>query len=69
MNKLEPVHTIDSKAKLDNVGITYDAIGNPTNDGTWQYTWQHGRQLAQMSKTGLTVSFEYNEDGLRTKKL
>ena len=26
------------------------AIGNLTNDGTWSYTWQHGRQLAQMSK-------------------
>ena len=58
----------DQLAALDGVGISYDAIGNPTDDGTWTYTWQHGRQLAQMSKTGLTVSFEYNEDGLRTKK-
>ena len=48
--------------------ISYDAVGNPTSDGTWSYTWQHGRQLAQMSRTGETISFEYNEDGLRTKK-
>ena len=58
----------DQLAAYDGVGITYDAIGNPTNDGTCTYQWQHGRQLAQMSKTGETVSFEYNEDGLRTKK-
>ena len=59
---------LDMLAAHDGVGISYDAIGNPTNDGTWTYTWQHGRQLQQMSKTGETVSFEYNEDGLRTKK-
>ena len=52
--------------------IQYDAVGNPTNDGTWTYTWQHGKQLQQMQKTEAsvttTVQFEYNEDGLRTKK-
>ena len=32
------------------------------------YTWQHGKQLAQMQKSTETVTFEYNEDGLRTKK-
>ena len=58
----------DQLTAYDGVTIQYDAIGNPTNDGTWQYTWQHGKQLQQMSKTGMTVSFEYNEDGLRTKK-
>ena len=58
----------DQLTKFDGVTITYDAIGNPTNDGTWQYTWQQGRQLAQMSKTGETVSFLYNADGLRVQK-
>ncbi len=43
-------------------------IGDPTNDDTWQYTWQHGKQLQQMSKPGMTICFEYNEDGLRIKK-
>lgn len=59
---------LDMLAAHDGVGISYDAIGNPTNDGTWTYTWEHGRQLQQMSRTGETVAFEYNEDGLRTKK-
>ncbi len=62
----------DQLAAIDGVGITYDAVGNPTNDGTWTYTWQHGKQLQQMQKTEAgvttTVQFEYNEDGLRTKK-
>ena len=49
--------------------ITYDAIGNPLSDGTWSYTWQHGRQLASMAKSGETVSFVYNEDGLRVQKI
>ena len=48
--------------------ITYDAIGNPTGDGTWTYTWQNGRQLQQMSKTGTTASFVYNAEGLRVRK-
>ena len=32
------------------------------------YVLQHGRQFKQMSKIGEMVTFEYNEDGLRTKK-
>ena len=48
--------------------ITYDTIGNPLNDGTWTYAWTAGRQLAQMSKTGMTVQFQYNHGGLRTRK-
>ena len=48
--------------------ITSDAIGNVLSDGTWTYTWQHGRQLAGMSKTGTTISYAYNADGMRTQK-
>ena len=48
--------------------ITYDAIGNPLNDGTWTYTWAKGRQLQSMHKDDETVSFLYNEDGLRVRK-
>jgi RHS repeat-associated protein len=49
--------------------ITYDAIGNPINDGTWTYTWGAGRQLRQMSKSGMTVQFKYDHNGLRTQKI
>lgn len=49
--------------------ITYDAIGNPLNDGTWSYTWGAGRQLRQMSKAGTAVQFKYDHNGLRTQKI
>ena len=49
--------------------ITYDAIGNPTNDGTWTYEWQAGRQLKRMSTEGKAVSFKYDHNGLRTQKV
>lgn len=54
--------------------ITYDEIGNPTNDGTWNYTWIGGRQMRAMYKGEFgeqgydEITFEYNENGLRTKK-
>ena len=49
--------------------ITYDVIGNPTNDGTWTYTWQAGRQLKQMSAEGTSVSFKYDHNGMRVQKV
>ena len=52
--------------------ITYDQSGNPTrwHDGT-EFTWANGRQLvrAQNTRTGLDVSFTYDENGIRTGKL
>lgn len=54
--------------KDDGQTITHDGIGNPLTDGTWTYTWQHGRQLASMSNGSTTWNFTYNSDGLRTKR-
>ena len=48
--------------------ITSDTIGNMTSDGTWSYSWEHGRELASMSKSGATWSFTYDADGMRTKR-
>lgn len=58
----------DKLTAYNGAAITYDAIGNPLSDGAWTYTWAKGRQLQQMSKSGQTVSFTYNEDGLRVRK-
>ena len=55
----------DKLTAINGAAISYDAIGNPLSDGTWTYTWAKGRQLQSMSKSGETVSFTYNEDGLR----
>ena len=48
--------------------ITYDTIGNPLSDGTWTYTWKHGRQLTSMFDETTTWNFTYNADGLRTQR-
>lgn len=48
--------------------ITYDGIGNPTSYRGWGMNWQGGRQLASMQKDGTTISFSYNDAGLRTEK-
>ena len=60
----------DKLTAYNGAAITYDAIGNPLNDGTWAYTWINGRQLASMSKLdgSLTASFVYNAEGLRVQK-
>ena len=42
--------------------------GNPLSDGTWTYTWEHGRELMRMTGSGKTITFEYNADGLRVSK-
>ena len=58
----------DKLTAVNGSAIRYDAIGNPLNDGTWTYTWQNGRQLQKMQKSGVTAEFVYNADGLRVQK-
>ena len=48
--------------------LTADEIGNLLSDGTWTYTWQHGRQLAGMSKARTDISYGYDSDGKRITK-
>ena len=58
----------DKLTAYNGQAITYDAIGNLLSDGTWTYSWQAGRQLAQMSKSGTTVQCQYDANGLRVGK-
>ncbi len=58
----------DLLTSYDGQTITSDQIGNMLSDGTWNYTWKHGRQLASMSNGTTTWSYTYNADGLRTKR-
>ena len=48
--------------------ISYDGIGNPLSYRGWTMSWQGGRQLSSMTKGSDTLSFAYNESGLRTSK-
>ncbi|TYQ18382.1 UNVERIFIED_CONTAM: LOW QUALITY PROTEIN: RHS repeat-associated protein [Acetivibrio alkalicellulosi] len=48
--------------------ITYDAIGNPLNDGVRTYTWEEGRNLATVTRGTNNLSFKYNDSGIRYEK-
>ena len=48
--------------------ITYDAIGNPLSYRGMTLSWAGGRRLASVSKEGLSASYVYNTDGIRTQK-
>ncbi len=64
----------DKLTAYNGTTITYDAIGNPLDDGTWTYQWEKGRQLKSMTKGSLgyssymKVEFVYNAQGLRIQK-
>ena len=61
----------DLLTAFDGETITYDASGNPLSyyNGTrWNFTWKNGRNLASASSANGSLSFEYDSDGLRTKK-
>ena len=49
--------------------ITYDTIGNPLSYRGMTLTWQNGRQLATLTKSGATSSYSYDINGNRTKKV
>ena len=61
----------DLLTSYNSVSITYDELGNPL---TWfggrnvTMTWENGRRLAQFANATSQYDFEYNADGLRTKK-
>ena len=38
------------------------------SDGTWTYTWEHGRQLKSATNGTTSVSYKYNADGMRISK-
>ncbi len=59
----------DKLTSYNGHAISYDAIGNPLNDGIWAYEWQAGRQLKRMSAEGTAVSFKYDHNGLRVEKV
>ena len=61
----------DLLTAFDGQEIDYDESGNPRSyyNGTrWNFTWENGRNLATASSASGSLSFEYDSDGLRTKK-
>ena len=58
----------DQLTKFNDENITYDKIGNPLTIGTKTLTWINGRQLESIVDGNNTITYEYNKDGIRTKK-
>ena len=58
----------DLLTAYDGNAITHDGIGNPLTDGTWTYTWKHGRELSAMTDGTVIWQYLYNQDGLRTRR-
>ncbi len=48
--------------------ITYDAIGNPLTYDGYTYSWEEGRKLKSITGNGKSLSFKYNDQGIRTEK-
>ncbi len=62
---------LDRLTSYNGTAITYDNIGNPlsyNNGSAYAFTWQNGRELAAVTKGGVTTSYQYGADGLRTQK-
>ncbi len=59
----------DQLTKFNNDTITYDGIGNPLKIGNTTYNWSNGRELQSISNTNLNVSYKYDRNGIRTKKI
>jgi RHS repeat-associated protein len=53
---------------VNGVTVTSDANGNVTAYNGDSYTWDVRGRLAGLSRTGLTASFGYRQDGIRTSK-
>ncbi len=63
----------DQLTSIGSDGLTYDANGNLLSYKTRSYSWQAGRQLAQITDTDedniFTADYTYNESGIRTRKV
>ncbi|MDP3304752.1 MAG: RHS repeat-associated core domain-containing protein [Erysipelotrichaceae bacterium] len=58
----------DQLTRIGNDDLTYDTNGNLLSYKTRSYSWQAGRQLAQITDTNLNALYTYNESGIRTRK-
>jgi RHS repeat-associated protein len=59
----------DQLTSIGGYGLTYDTNGNLLSYKTRSYSWQAGRQLAQITDTNLNALYTYNESGIRTRKV
>ncbi len=60
LSRLSKLTTTRSGANMAVTALTYNSLGGLKTDGTWSYTWEHGRRFAGMSKTGSAISYAFN---------
>ncbi len=51
--------------------LSYDDLGNPLsyyNGSSYDFAWTNGRRLSAATKGSYSLSFEYNDEGIRTSK-
>jgi len=48
--------------------VTFDSQGRLVNDGSWEYSWTHGRQLASITGEFNTWNFTYDANGMRIQR-
>ena len=61
----------DQLTAFNGISFTYDALGNPLqyyNGNSYTFTWQKGRRLSKTVNGGVTTTYSYNSDGIRTGK-
>ena len=61
---------LDRLTAFNGQTITYDGSGNPLsyyNGSSYTFAW-NGRELAKAIKGGVTTTYKYGENGLRTQK-
>ena len=59
----------DQLTAYDGQSITYDTMGNPLSYRGMQMTWQKGRELKGVEKDGTSVTYAYNQEGIRIWKM
>ena len=59
----------DKLASYNGKITEHDAIGNLTKYDGYTYTWEEGRQLKSIIGNGKTISYKYNDAGIRTEKV
>lgn len=71
-----PINTIpyeyrsnaDAVTKYGNDTMSYDIDGRPIRYRGYLMEWVKGGQLSELSGNGITMSFKYDNNGIRTKK-
>ena len=58
----------DQLTEYNGQQITYDEIGNPLSYLGYTFNWENVRNLTSITGNGLTATYTYNSDGIRTGK-